>query len=76
MKSWLEEVEINCDKQPVTILVGNKTDLSDQRQGNFIKIQGTGRVPFELPGTRPYPRFEMLPVPYGMLLTVLKQIGH
>ena len=37
MKSWLEEVEINCDKQPVTILVGNKTDLSDQRQGNFIK---------------------------------------
>ena len=37
VKSWLEEVEINCDKQPVTILVGNKTDLSDQRQGNFIK---------------------------------------
>ena len=37
MKSWLEEVEINCDKQPVTILVGNKTDLSDQRQGKFIK---------------------------------------
>jgi len=32
VKSWLEEVEINCDKQPVTILVGNKTDLSDQRQ--------------------------------------------
>ena len=30
VKSWLEEVEINCDKQPVTILVGNKTDLSDR----------------------------------------------
>ena len=37
VKSWLEEVEINCDKQPVTILVGNKTDLSDQRQGNFYQ---------------------------------------
>jgi GTPase SAR1 family protein len=32
VKSWLEEVEVNCDKMPVIILVGNKTDLVDQRQ--------------------------------------------
>lgn len=32
VKSWLEEVEVNCDKQPVVILVGNKTDLSEKRQ--------------------------------------------
>ena len=33
VKSWLEEIEINCDKQPVIILVGNKTDLFDERKG-------------------------------------------
>ena len=33
VKSWLEEVEVNCDKSPIIILVGNKTDLSEQRQG-------------------------------------------
>jgi small GTP-binding protein len=32
VKSWIEEVDVNCDKQPVVILVGNKTDLADQRQ--------------------------------------------
>jgi len=32
VKSWLEEVEVNCDKSPIIILVGNKTDLSEQRQ--------------------------------------------
>lgn len=32
VKSWLEEVEVNCDKMPVIILVGNKTDLADRRQ--------------------------------------------
>ena len=37
VKSWLEEVEINCDKQPVTILVGNKTDLADKRQGTWFE---------------------------------------
>lgn len=63
MKSWLEEVEINCDKQPVTILVGNKTDLSDQRQGNFIKNMteswpqsstdgSKGKISFENPWER------------------------
>ena len=33
VSSWLEEIEVNCDKPPVIILVGNKTDLADQRQG-------------------------------------------
>lgn len=32
VSSWLEEIEVNCDKPPVIILVGNKTDLADQRQ--------------------------------------------
>jgi len=38
VKSWLEEVEVNCDKMPVIILVGNKTDLADQRQVTVQKI--------------------------------------
>jgi GTPase SAR1 family protein len=38
VQSWLEEVEVNCDKMPVIILVGNKTDLAEKRQGKVLNI--------------------------------------